>query len=433
MLIRDPAAPSVREFSLLCIRYRVPFPRDVIASLNRFREDYGVSSSENRDLLQQLVGELRSNALSIEISGRFSMSFLEHLKTRVSDLERDGWKLFKAASENPAQAFGDMLLGAGDASYYPGVDKDFIDLVDDVIRDGRVTPAEMAFLEEKRLVYSVSSEDFQHLLQTKRRFHRSLLKLVEEICRDGKVTPAERRLLADKAREFGGFHNEEIEHLLRRGLSLQRYARKPDAESLFPQLTSGLFLARFILHDRALTDAFFNAADEYLSSLVDDASLKSLSLSLAAALDEVLCTPTFDGESDLHGILDRLFAIPEVSPIRQPITATSKIATKELESEILANGLRFQIKSVDNPRLPLFFHEVIGSIVTVFINQRHPFLQGSDEGALHLTRKLALSITLTRIELYGDDEVVEDFFDRLSMNDRIVARQQSSTQLTRRA
>ena len=207
-----------------------------------------------------------------------------------------------------------------------------------------------------------------------------------------------------------------------------------NTEPLFRQLIGGFFLSRYILRGRALAGAFFSAADEYLSdaapSSIEEVGSQQLSRSLAAAMNEVLCTPSFNGEEGLSGILERVFAIPEVRPTRRPITADLKITTENLDLEFMAKGLRFEVKSVDSPRLPLFFHEVVGNIVKVFINSSHPFLR-EGENAVHLARKLALSITLTRIELYGDDEVLGDFFSRLTMNDKVVARKHLEIQLKR--
>jgi hypothetical protein len=422
----------MKESELLYIRYRIPFPREVNASVTRYDGGgFGDSSLEARGLLRRVAKELDGGALGITTSQQFSRSFLEYLRSKGADLERDGWRLFVAAMADPAQAFGDLLLGEGDISYYPHISSDFVDLVDDVIRDGRVTKAEIEFLREKSLVYGVSESDLEQILKTKGRFHHPLLKLVNEICSDGTVTPAERCLLADKAREFGGIADVEIERLLRRGLSLRRHAQGPSTDPIFSHLVGGLFLARYILHSLTLSERFLSAADDYLSgttpAAIEQDRLQGLSHSLGAELNAALSYPSFDPNVSLFEILDTVARIPEAEAQRGPVVASSNRATNDLIWEGLAHGLRFQVRAVNSARLPLFSHEVAGSIVTVFLNMAHPFLVDSGKGAIELSAKLALAMTLTRIELFGDDEVVEEFLDRLSANERLIARKFGGT------
>jgi len=421
-----------KEPWLYYLRYRIPFPRDIIGLLDRHRVDIG-PSAQAHTLLETLVTELKNNSLSAATSGRFAESFLEHLLSTKATLERDGWKLVQAATANPVQAFGDLLLGARDASYHPGINPTFVDLVDDIMRDGRVTAAESNFLTEKCAEYDVSREALTRILRFKLRFHSPLIALVDEICKDGTVTDIERQLLTERATELGGVPTGEIERLLRRGLSLRHYRSSEDPAGLFPSLIGGFFVCRHILHDPELADDFFTAADEYLSAVppysLDANTQQRLSDALAGGLNNLICTEIFVGGTGLASIVASVLAIPNVQPASGgPTVRTTKVSDQGVE--IIAKGLRFELHSIDNPRLPLFHHEIIGSVVRVFVNSSHPFLHRSDDGAALLVRQLALSITLTRIELYGDDEILDDFFDRLPMNDKLVARKHTTTRDT---
>lgn len=421
----------------LPFKYKIPFPLDLTDRHGTSTEKFGLSMPRRGSLQARTAAAYSSGSLSEPEWQEFCDEYLEFLRDEGGDVVRDGWKIFLAAAESPAQAFNDLLLSAGDTAQMPNINPRFSALVSDALRDGVLSAAEEGFLKEKRATYGVSSKQFTELLSLKRRFNRTLLLLIDEVCSDGVITTAEETYLREKAQEFGAIPWQNVKKQIARSLQLHQYLQNPgSAPDDFVSLVGALFLSRYVLREPALNMLIFDEIDNFLSSgggvpIANAIELEIRDSLLARIAHLAGCRFPLAVES----VSDLLLVILEEPDTTQKTTeAHIKASASHARSDakgLLLDGLRFQHRFVSGGGLPLVSHEICGNLVSVTINRSDPLL--NDTQSLDFLRDFALSLTLTRIQLFASSDALDLFFDQLHVNNRLVPARTSETRGRERA
>ena len=353
----------------------------------------------------------------------FISSAVKHLSARSpARMVRDGWRVFSGSMSDPACALNNTIINFGSFGFFPGVSDEFLVFVEEIIRDGKVSAAESSLLEEKANEHGVDEETCNRILTLKTRYNSFFLRLVDAVCRDGTVTPAERTFLAEKAKEHGITSDYHLSQTIDRSLVLHTESENLQASAIFRELVSGMFLAKYGLHDPYLTDEFLYASDSFVTdyprfSVASD-QRDLLTEGMRTHLNRVVGTEYF--ESGLS-IADMVMIISSITSDYEYAATVRSISRADAEMVLEVEGLTFLVQLSERHHAPLFWHDVSGTEVVLTVNTAHPNLVSADANVIKSIVRLSLSITLTRLQMYSDSDAFESFFDRMSVNDRVLA------------
>jgi hypothetical protein len=410
---------------LLPFKYRTPFHTDIVRNPEYYVRGFGHVSEKNQRELLYIQKGLDEHSLEESAWRTFSENYLLYLaENNDHHVTRDGWKMFHSARENPSKTFNDLLLSAGESYYFANIPSDFIILVDEVLRDRVITDAEREFLDEKCAEFHVSRKDLDWILNTKRSLNTSLLVLIDQICSDHRITTAEFNLLSERAKQWN-ISQDELLNMTERSFHLHTRSEDLDKDPIFSNLVASFFVSQYILHDQPLSDLIFHSINQYFKSLKDQGTLELdyVQDKLRDALNKATLYEAFPTKM---GLADMMLAIENIDH-RKITDAEEPLPTsKPTNPGILLNGLRYTFAETKNRYSPLFSHEMHGNTVIITMNHDHPFLESATPDQVFTAQEFALSITATQMQLYADSEAVEDFFDQMRVNDKVVARKLKS-------
>lgn len=398
---------------LLPFKYKIPFPHELELNHFTYQKHFGATSRDRRSILESLTPNGKPVS-DIEIWVKFYKSYCTYLNEYKSqNAIKDSWHLFHYSAADPVSAFADCYANWTHQEPDWDVSPLFVEIVDEILSDGKITDAEDAFLKEKMAEYEVTQEKFNQIISYKK-IDIPVRMLIVENCKDGVVTTAEKNLLIEKAAEYG-VSQESLEKQERRILNLFKRKDELTQNISFRSAVSLIYLARYVLSDFTLEEQVFK---ELYRSLDDQTQICFLVSDELLAYTKVLIQEISKFESRSYTqeeIVDQFLGINS-----NLIAESTSCAVGEPERRVTIRGQTFEAFSVTNKNLPLFSHTVRGQKISVYVNLSHPFSKAASE--LDSIFKLGISVAYTKIQMYSNSSTIEDFFEQLHVNELIVGK-----------
>ena len=408
--------------ALLPLKYLLPTPSGLIGQQAPLTEGYGKSSPARQTRLERLINAVESNSLSEPRWIEFLEDLIVYNKETFGELKiRDGWHIFSSALRNPISRHRQYLLSNSDFTDFPSIDPQYIYLVQDVLRDGRITESEKVFLLEKANDYNISKHDRSRLINHIRTTNIPFIRLVDEICSDGIVTTNERALIEERARDCN-IRPSQVQTFISLFLALHGLVLTEEPHAPGTMLVPAYFLYRYVLGQTDRARQALQYANQILSTMGatdndndndNDEIIALCTQTVGAELRDSLSThigfPISKGPTDLSAILLQVgdLEIPGMPPTPTP---TPPSPEDEARPSIQYQGVTFHVELVSLRHLPLFSHDTRGADVFVSVNTEHPLIANGSHETVNVAIDFALSLTMARIGQYTKEAHLDRYF-----------------------
>jgi len=189
---------------LIPLKYRI---NQELTSLNKYPENARLP--KERSIINKIFNLKFKSKRELYTKEKIGILYKKRLNEalkrenyNIEDFVREAWQILRNRVSDPFSSYMEIYF---DYIMKKDIVADFgsqlADIIEEVLRDHRITDMEKKYILEKAKEYGMDEEEIEGLLDkySSNKFETAFSKLIFEICKDGKITETEKYYLLEKA------------------------------------------------------------------------------------------------------------------------------------------------------------------------------------------------------------------------------------------